>query len=324
MLLAELIPTPTFWPTQTPTPTVQIWLTELLPKPSQGDEWVELYNSGVGPVILTGWQLWDELTTPNQIFSFTTQEILAKSWLIVPINRKLNDGEDGITLKNATGDIVDQTHYLNAPTDQSWSRWATEVNSSWSFMAQTPNATNPTPTPTPTPSPSSTPTAGPSSTPTSIPSPTHSQTPTSTLTLIPVVISTTPTLIKTPSPSFAITASPIMAKPTPKPTQTKSGLVLKSPPNQPTPAQIITQKITQAASIAPSPPVIHLNQTQSAPTRSFLTLTWWWLGLALWHLATISFGVGFQGMISQHEISPIISSNSTSAKSELARAPPAS
>jgi hypothetical protein len=89
-----ITPTLTLTPIPTATLETKIYLSELLSKPGTGNEWIELYNPNDFSVNLAGWQLWDELANPSLIFNFTTDIILAEAYLVIPINRKLNDSED--------------------------------------------------------------------------------------------------------------------------------------------------------------------------------------------------------------------------------------
>lgn len=153
---------PTSLPSLTLMPTtsenIQIFLSELLAKPSSGEEWIELYNPNLNPINLTGWQLWDKLASPSLIYNFSADQILPQNYLVVPINRKLNDAEDGVSLKNAQGLTIDETSYTNSPTDLSWSRFEfSSAVASWSFQISSPGVVNQTPAstiaPTVTPAP---------------------------------------------------------------------------------------------------------------------------------------------------------------------------
>lgn|GEM_PF-6430187 len=182
---------PTLSPQPSLIPTIpagiKIYLSELHPKPSSGEEWIEIYNPNSISVNLAGWQLWDKLSNPSLIYAFNTDQISAQSYLVVSINRKLNDTEDGVILKNAQGQVIDETNYLNSPTDLSWSLSGTGPEATnWSFQVSSPESANPL------------------SAATSTLSPTSPPNPSETLALTPVI---------TPSPTQPKTQTPISLPP---------------------------------------------------------------------------------------------------------------
>lgn len=133
-------------------------INEIHPNPSSGSEWIELYlpmSSIVSSLDLAGWSLWDELSQSNLIYQFVDQQLITGSYLVIEIQNKLNNGGDGVLLKNAGDSIIDQMSYSSSQTGISWAR---TPNGTGDFVLSppSPNAANLTPTPTsaPTPSPS--------------------------------------------------------------------------------------------------------------------------------------------------------------------------
>jgi hypothetical protein len=165
--------------TQSPA-RASVRLSEVLPKPSTGDEWIELENPDATTVSLSGYQLWDVLSQPSLLYSFTTEVIPAHSWLVIPIARKLNDSGDGVVLKNSAGSVIGETNYQTALADLSWSL-LNAVQNSWAFSLPSAGSVNiqPTPTSVPTSTPTPTPTILITTTPTTTPHPTITLKPTS-------------------------------------------------------------------------------------------------------------------------------------------------
>jgi hypothetical protein len=264
----------------TPTPTLApIIITEVFPKPSQGEEWVELYNPNSTTANLSGWELWDELSQPSLIFSFTTQTIGSNQWLIVPITRKLNDTEDGVTLKTNTGQMSDAMHYTSSEPDKSWARLGSTNNSPWSLGAASPAEDNPIPTPTPTTQPTSNPT----------PDPTATTTPTKTPTLSPTnVLVQNPTITITTAQKVLNLSTPLsLAAPslTPSPAPTKI-------PQAPTPIPTISLE---------KPPSTPLEEKTKNPTLPNLL----YVGLLLIQLSSLGMSLTKQGMIKTDALAPI-------------------
>lgn len=201
-----------------PTPVqAAIIISEVYPAPSSGEnEWIELFNTSSENVTLSGWKLQDKLSSPSDIFSFTTQTIPAQSFLSLDLNTaKLNNSADGISLYTAQNGVVDTMDYTASETGKSWQRTSP---SSTSFMLTTPSkgsdsaefsfissATSELTTPAASPNPESSPSTTPQ--PTTIPTVLPSPTPTATL---------TPSPTATPSPSPAASPTPT-SSPTPTP-----------------------------------------------------------------------------------------------------------
>ncbi len=193
----------------------QAIISEVYPAPASGEpEWVEIFNPTDTPITLSGWKLQDKLSTPSDIFIFTTQILEAKSFLSLDLSTsKLNNTGDGVTLYSSTNQVIDTMDYTSSETAKSWTRTGLQT-SVFILGIPTKSADSPSyplytaPTPLPTESP----------TPTSSPLPTATPTPTVT----PVATATpepTPIATSTPIPSPTPTATPL---PTPTPSTTPS------------------------------------------------------------------------------------------------------
>lgn len=187
-----------------------ISINEILPNPSAGDDWIELYKSEVEEVDISGWQI-EDATGIVKTFPDGTKIASDSSFMQVLVSNRLNKNDDLIKLKDKNSNIVDEKSYNQDPgAGVSIGRFP-DGSSNWGILiSASPNATNstfiPTPTPTftptltPTPVPSRTPTPVPTLVPTSVPSTIPTKTPTVTITK-PV---NTPTIV-----SAKITQIPI-------------------------------------------------------------------------------------------------------------------
>jgi hypothetical protein len=180
---------------QVSTPLVSI--NEVFPAPGSGNEWIELYNPGATEIDISKWTAEDQLTTPSIITTFADgTKLAAHGFLVFEVSNKLNNGADGVTLKNSTGQIIDQMSYTSSQTEISWARQP-DGTGLFALVAPSRGGTNPVPSPSPTPTPS--PSPSPTLTPSQSPSPTPTPTPTASL---------NPTPSSNPSPSPSLSPSP--------------------------------------------------------------------------------------------------------------------
>jgi len=159
----------------------QVVINELLPNPTEGADWVELYNTTNQDIDLDGWILDDEGTKTNMV-EIKDVTISAYTFWLFEVGSRLNKSSDTIYLIDDQGLTVDEYQYIANPgTDTSLGRmpdgedWGTcsEPTPETENQCLVPTST-PTPSPSPTPeSPTSTPTPEPpTSTPTLSPTPT--------------------------------------------------------------------------------------------------------------------------------------------------------
>ena len=141
-------------PITSPPETPEIVLNEILPNPSSGQEWVELYNRGNTPVDLASWKV-SELSDPqgapteNQynISSLTTNTgstiISAHDWLVVYFSGDVLDN-NGDTVTLCDGLTVSQDSYQYAdlvPLDKSIARYP-DGGGTWYDPIPTPGGPN--------------------------------------------------------------------------------------------------------------------------------------------------------------------------------------
>ncbi len=127
----------------------QVIINELMPAPSQGQEWIELFyppttNQTQAKISLSNWSLWDLETSSSKIFTLTDQEINPGEYLTIAVTNKLNNSQDGVILKNEAQQIVDQVNYHTSQTDLSWMRIPQTSDFIWSQPSK--NLANPEPT----------------------------------------------------------------------------------------------------------------------------------------------------------------------------------
>jgi hypothetical protein len=98
-----------------------IFLSEFMPNPSGGEEWVELYNNNSFEVDLTDWQV-DDIeggSSPETLASFV---ISAKSFKVLYLgSSKLNNSGDEVRLIRPDGWVLDKTSYTSSAKGISWS-----------------------------------------------------------------------------------------------------------------------------------------------------------------------------------------------------------
>ena len=221
----------------------QVIISEVYPAPASGEsEWVELFNTGSTAVSLNGWKLQDKLSSPSDIFSFSSQAIEPQQFLVAELpSAKLNNSADGVTLYTNDGSTADTMDYTSSESSKSWQRSALN-STSYTLTLSTKGSDNTqysllssVPTPQPATSPQST--ATPTPAPSTEPSPTPTSTPQPTATLIP---SATPLSSSSPTPSP--TALPT-TQPTPTPTPSPSVPPVATPSPTPSPGSSLSQEL---------------------------------------------------------------------------------
>lgn len=240
---------------------IQPLITELCPKPSSGSEWIELYNPSSQHINLTNWQLWDQLSQPSLLYTFSDFSLAPGAFVVVEVGKKLNDTGDGVVVLDSNAQVIDSVHYQTAQLDLGYSRTAllNQATFEWqptspnSFLSPTVSPHQPSPTlvmtsPTlPHTDTTTTPTLA--HTPAAIPTPSKSPQP-----------SKTPTPIKTPTivATTTLTSSKLSPISTHPMTQSTQSLpITPKPPDLPPLHQLITQHT--------SPPISSESSARSHP-----------------------------------------------------------
>jgi len=94
----------------------QVVINEFLPNPTQGSDWVELYNSTDQDVNLDNWILDDEGTKTNMV-EIEEATISAHGFRVFEVGSRLNKSGDVVYLINNQGTIVDEYCYSSNPGD---------------------------------------------------------------------------------------------------------------------------------------------------------------------------------------------------------------
>ncbi|RLC34997.1 hypothetical protein DRH14_01780 [Candidatus Shapirobacteria bacterium] len=148
-------PTPTPAPS-TPTPVVNptsgVILNELMPGPTDNQEWFEIYNSNPFTVILQNWQ-YDDIDSGGGNPRPLNITIPAYSFYVVEVGSGYfnNSGGDSVRLIDDSGTQVDIFSYTNYSSSLSWSRqsdnhWCLTDLSKGLANSPCPGGTNPAPT----------------------------------------------------------------------------------------------------------------------------------------------------------------------------------
>lgn len=181
-LITNIIIFFSFFASSLPT-QAEIQITEIMPNPETGSEWVEIYNDSTQSADLSGWKIDDKDggKTPKTIDALVIgpqqREILSLSDYF---NNNCSGAEKNACDRARLFDPKDndnpenQTDFYPAPAPSGLS-WSLQEDGSWCFTNPSPNENNnpclePSPTSTPTPTQTaSTPTNSPSLTPTQTP-----------------------------------------------------------------------------------------------------------------------------------------------------------
>lgn len=130
----------------------QVLINEVYPQPTNGQlEWVEIKNSASQAANLSGWYIEDILTTPKTIFTFGLTELNPGDFFVATFSGQLNNGADGVVLKDFSGQVISQMKYESSLQDQSWSFNGIDT---YTLGSPTKGAENVVISPSPLPSPS--------------------------------------------------------------------------------------------------------------------------------------------------------------------------
>ncbi|MGD9129491.1 MAG: lamin tail domain-containing protein [Candidatus Woesebacteria bacterium] len=134
----SILPTPTNIPTpsatSTPSPAFNLQLSEIMACPSEGKEWIEIYNPNQQAIALNQWSIWDE---KNLIFNFSDEIINALSFFTIELYNKLNNDGDQVILKDPKLEVEDFFEFADCNKDHSYIFFA----GSWLESSQTTRGT---------------------------------------------------------------------------------------------------------------------------------------------------------------------------------------
>lgn len=172
-------------------------INEVLPHPSSGADWIELYKTDSNDVDISGWRIQDS-TGDMSPFPEGTKIASSSAFYQVFVSNRLNNGGDNIKLKDKNSTVIDEKSYDKDPgVDISLGRYPDGENNWGVLMSSSPNAPNNSFAPVPTPTPTSVPTSAPASDPTSTPAPSATSQPQNSPTPTKKPVVKTPTPIET-------------------------------------------------------------------------------------------------------------------------------
>lgn len=159
--------------------SASVLINEILPHPSSGADWIELYNTESTELDISGWKIQDS-TGDLTPFPDGTKFSSPSAFYQIFASNRLNNGGDSIKLKDKDGNIIDEKSYNQDPgEDISFGRYPDGSNNWGILTSSTANNSNSSLVPSPTVTPTNVPTAVPTSVPTSTPMNTSAPTATS-------------------------------------------------------------------------------------------------------------------------------------------------
>lgn len=133
-------------------------INELMPHPSPGNDWIEIYNPTSNNIDLANWILVDSTSTMKTL----SGTVNTNGFITFDVSKRLNNSGDSIYLKDASGNTIDNYSYNSDPgINKSIGR--NPDGGTWTILTSSSNGlsnggSSPTPTLLPTPSSTSTPT----------------------------------------------------------------------------------------------------------------------------------------------------------------------
>lgn len=251
---------------------LSIVINEVVPAPSSGPEYVELYNPSDTTVDVSGWSI-DDDTPGGSITTLATGTVIAPhQLLVIPLSSTiLNNTGDAVVLMDAAGTLVDRIDFGAMKNGESMAR-IPDGSSTISKTTPSLGQFNLVPTTTATPTTTSTPVV---QTPLVVTAqPVDTLTPTDTLLASETAIPSgthTPTPSETQSPSITKTPSG-----THTPSITKTPSDTHTPSITKTPSMTKTSSLTRTASETRTPSVTRtpsLSKTLRATTTASETRT---------------------------------------------------
>lgn len=121
-------------------PSSGIYLNEVMPAPSDNQEWVELYNANSADAILIDWQFDDIEAGGGSPKALGTITIPALSYYVIELGGSyLNNSGDSARLINNLGAQVDIFTYTSTTSTESWSK---QPDTSWCLATPTKSLVN--------------------------------------------------------------------------------------------------------------------------------------------------------------------------------------
>ncbi|HMP42891.1 MAG TPA: lamin tail domain-containing protein, partial [Roseiflexaceae bacterium] len=131
--------------------TPAVIINEVMPNPSSGPEWVELYNRSNQSINLGGWKIDDDTIGGSQTLIAADTFIEPGAFLVIELHTSIlnNTGSDAAQLLDLHGNIVDSFWYSGTSAGMSYAR-TPDGSDTWVKGPPTYGTWNVQPTPTPT------------------------------------------------------------------------------------------------------------------------------------------------------------------------------
>lgn len=115
--------------TQTQSQPVNIELSEFMPNPSDGNEWVELKNKNNYSSDISGYQV-DDIEGGSSPFTLPSGSIIPSGgyWILDLSSSKFNNDTDSIRLLNSSGNVLESFDYSTTSAGVSYAK---DSNNSW-------------------------------------------------------------------------------------------------------------------------------------------------------------------------------------------------
>jgi|GEM_PF-919094 len=193
----------------------QVIINEVMPAPTQGNEWVELKNLTNQSVSLSGWKVEDDSGAVTPIPVFSQASVDPFGLFVFEVKNRLNNTGDQVLLRRPDLSRADFFQYTSSSAQQSWSRVSADKNT-FILALPTKGAENmlsspdpsmiPSPAPQTSPSILPTPTVTPSASPSATPQPSPVVSPLPS----PIIFSSpSPLPVSSPSPSPILLSQPL-------------------------------------------------------------------------------------------------------------------
>ena len=103
--------------------SLTILINEVMPAPSSGPEWVELYNPSDTAIDVSGWRIDDDTPGGTQTTIAAGSVVPARGYLVVTLSSAiLNNTGDSVTLIDPAGMIIDAVAFGALKGTESYGR----------------------------------------------------------------------------------------------------------------------------------------------------------------------------------------------------------
>ena len=199
---------------------LHLLINEVMPAPTSGPEWIELYNPTDADIDVSNWRIDDDTPGGTQTTIAPGKIVPAHGYLVVTLSSAiLNNTGDSATLLAPDGSTVDVIAFGAMRGTESYAR-SPDGSADWLKSIPSAGTTNTNPTQTPPALPSTIPTASATLPPATVP-PTLQPSATTLPTLVPTttaIPTTSVAILTTVSPTIPVATDTAIPMPTQSPT----------------------------------------------------------------------------------------------------------